>query len=79
MARLLPKDRSVGRYPMPKRTRTSTVAALGLFAVVGLLAALAPSIASLNLARAHTATEAALSALTVTPGTLSPGVQQHGD
>ncbi len=57
---------------MPKRTRTSTVAALGLFAVVGLLAALAPSIASLNLARAHTATEAALSALTVTPGTLSP-------
>ena len=37
-----------------KRTFTSTViAALALFAVVGLVAALAPSIASLNLARAH--------------------------
>ena len=40
--------------------------ALAIFAVVGLVAALAPSIASLNLARAHTVTEAALSALTVT-------------
>ena len=51
---------------MGKRTFTSTVAALALFVVVGLVAALAPSIASLNLARAHTVTEAALSALTVT-------------
>ena len=61
---------------MQKRTFTSTVAALALFVVVGLVAALAPSIASLNLARAHTVTEAALSALTVTAGetaqTLTP-------
>ena len=49
-----------------KRIFTHTIAALALFAVVGLIAALAPSIASLNLARAHTVTEAALSALTVT-------------
>ena len=51
---------------MGKRTFTSTVAALALFAVVGLIAALALSIAWPNLARAHTMTEAALSALTVT-------------
>ena len=61
---------------MGKRIFTSTVAALALFVVVGLVAALAPSIASLNLARAHTVTEAALSALTVTAGetaqTLTP-------
>ncbi len=61
---------------MHKRTLTSTIAALGIFAVVGLLAALAPSIASLNLARAHTGGSATLTALTVTAGgtaqTLSP-------
>ena len=60
---------------MHKRTRTSTVAALGLFAIVGLVAALTPSIASLNLARAH-AGDATLIALTVTADgtaqTLSP-------
>ena len=38
---------------MRKRIFTSTVAALALFVVVGLVAALAPSITSLNLARAH--------------------------
>ena len=61
---------------MPKRTRTSTVAALVLFAVVGLLAALAPPISSLNLARAHSPGGATLTVLTVTAGetaqTLSP-------
>ena len=54
---------------MRKRISTSTVAALALFAVVGLVAALA--IAWPNLARAQ-ATEAALSALTVSPGSLDP-------
>ena len=53
---------------MHKRTLTSAVAALGLFAVVGLVAALAPSIASLNLARAHSPGGASLTALTVTAG-----------
>ena len=60
---------------MRKRVFTSTVAALGLFSVVGLIAALAPSIASLDLARAHSG-GATLTALTVTTGgteqTLSP-------
>ena len=56
---------------MRKRVFTSTIAALALFAVVGLVAALAPSLASQNLARAQ-ATEAALSALTVSPGSLDP-------
>ena len=51
---------------MRKRIFTSTVAALALFVVVGLVAALAPSITSLNLARAHSPGEAALTALTVT-------------
>ena len=51
---------------MRKRVFTSTVAALALFVVVGLVAALAPSITSLNLARAHSPGEAALTALTVT-------------
>ena len=50
---------------MQKRTLTSTVAALGLFALIGLASALAPSIASLNLARAHSG-GATLTALTVT-------------
>ena len=51
---------------MHKRTRTSTVAALGLFAVIGLfIAALAPSLAWPNLARAHSGV-ATLTALTVT-------------
>ena len=54
---------------MRKRTLTSRVAALALFTFVGLVAALA--IAWPNLARAQ-ATEAALSALTVSPGTLTP-------
>ena len=58
---------------MRKRTRTSRTsmaAALALFALVGLIAALATSIAWPNLARAQVA--ASLTALTVTPGTLSP-------
>ena len=38
---------------MRKRIFTSTIAALALFAVVGLIAALAPSLAWPNLARAH--------------------------
>ncbi len=50
--------------------------ALALFAVVSLISALAPSIASLNLARAHSPGNATLTALTVTAGetaqTLSP-------
>ena len=54
---------------MRKSIFTSTIAALALFAVVGLVAALA--IAWPNLARAQ-ATEAALSALTVSPGSLDP-------
>ena len=61
---------------MRNRIFTRTVAVLALFAVVGLIAALALSIAWPNLARAHTVTEAALSALTVTVDgmaqTLSP-------
>ncbi len=61
---------------MQKRTRTSTVAALALFAVVGLVAALAPSIAWPNLARAHSPGDASLTALMVTAGetaqTLTP-------
>ena len=61
---------------MRKRTRTSMAAALGLFALVGLVAVLATSIAWPNLARAQVA--ASLTALTVTPGTLA-GVQQHRD
>ena len=51
---------------MRKRIFTSTIAALALFAVVGLIAALAPSLASLNLARAHSPGGASLTALTVT-------------
>ena len=58
------------------RIFTRTVAALALFAVVGLVAALAPSLASLNLARAHSPGGATLTALAVTAGgsaqTLSP-------
>ena len=50
---------------MSNRVFTSTVAALALFVVVGLVAALAPSITSLNLARAHSG-DASLTALTVT-------------
>ena len=53
---------------MRKRIFTSTIAALALFVVVGLVAALAPSITSLNLARAHSG-DASLTALTVTAGT----------
>ena len=49
---------------MCKRTLTSRVAALSLFAVVGLVAALA--IAWPNLARAHSPGGASLTALTVT-------------
>ena len=51
---------------MHNRIFTSTIAALALFAVVGLVAALAPSITSLNLARAHSPGSATLTALTVT-------------
>ena len=51
---------------MRKRIFTSTIAALALFAVVGLVSALAPSISSLNLARAHSPGGASLTALTVT-------------
>ncbi len=61
---------------MRNKVFTSTIAALALFAVVGLVAALAPSIAWPNLARAHSPGEASLTALTVTAGgtaqTLSP-------
>ena len=61
---------------MHNRVFTSTIATLALFAVVGLVAALAPSIAPLNLARAHSPGSATLTALTVTAGgtaqTLSP-------
>ena len=61
---------------MRNRIFTSTIAALALFAVVGLVAALAPSIAWPNLARAHSPGSATLTALTVTAGgtaqTLSP-------
>ena len=66
---------------MRKRTFTSTVAALALFVVVGLVAALA--IAWPNLARAHSVAGAALTALTVNRGgdgaDAHAGVQQHGD
>ena len=48
------------------------VATLGIFAVVGLIAVLAPLVSWPNLARAHSADDAALRALRVTPGTLSP-------
>ena len=61
---------------MRNRIFTSTVAALALFAVVGLVSTLAPSIAWPNLARAHSPGSATLTALTVTAGgmaqTLSP-------
>ena len=53
---------------MHNRIFTSTIAVLALFAVVGLVSALAPSIAWPNLARAHSPGEAALTALTVTAG-----------
>ena len=55
---------------MRKRIFTSTIAALALFVVVGLVAALA--IAWPNLARAHSVAGAALTRLTVSPGTLTP-------
>ena len=51
---------------MRNRIFTSTVAVLALFAVVGLVSALAPSIAWPNLARAHSPGSATLTALTVT-------------
>ena len=54
---------------MIKRARTRTITAFALFAVVGLVSALAPSIASLNLARAHSPGGATLAALTVAAGT----------
>ena len=53
---------------MRNRIFTSTVAVLALFAVVGLVSALAPSIAWPNLARAHSPGSASLTALTVTAG-----------
>ena len=55
---------------MRKRIFTSTIAALALFVVVGLVAALALSWP--NLARAHSVAGAALTRLTVSPGTLTP-------
>ena len=55
---------------MRKRIFTSTIAALALFVVVGLVAALA--ISWPNLARAHSVAGAALTRLTVSPGTLTP-------
>ena len=57
---------------MRKRISTSTVAALALFTVVGLVAALTPSITSLNLAHAQAPGDASLTALTVSPGSLDP-------
>ena len=61
---------------MRKSIFTSTVAALALFAVIGLVSALAPFVPWPNLARAHSPGEAALTALRVTAGgtaqTLSP-------
>ena len=62
---------------MRNRIFTSTVAALALFAVVGLVAALAPSIAWPNLARAHSPGSATLTALTVSPGTLTPAFNRE--
>ena len=53
---------------MRKGIFTSTIAALALFVAVGLVAALAPSIAWPNLARAHSPGGAALTALTVIAG-----------
>ena len=52
---------------MRKNIFTSTVAALALLALVGLVSALAPSITWPNLARAHTG-DASLTELTVTAG-----------
>ena len=61
---------------MRNRIFTSTVAVLALFAIVGLVSALALSIAWPNLARAHSPGDASLTALTVTAGetaqTLTP-------
>ena len=62
---------------MLKRISTSTVAALALFTFVGLVAALAPSLASQNLARAHSPGGAALTALTVTAGGRRRGSSQR--
>ena len=56
---------------MRKRTRTSIATVLGLFALLGLVAALTPSITSLNLAHAQSGA-ASLTALTVSPGSLDP-------
>ncbi len=53
---------------MRNKVFTSTIVALALFAVVGLVAALAPAITSPNLARAHSPGEASLTGLTVTAG-----------
>ena len=53
---------------MRKRVLASTIAALALFSAVGLVAALAPSLASLNLARAQSLGGPMLYDLTVTAG-----------
>ena len=53
---------------MRKRHLPSAILILALFAVVGLIAVLTPSIAWPNLARAHSPGAAALTALTVTEG-----------
>ena len=57
---------------MRKRTRTSIATVLGLFALLGLVAALTPSITSLKLAHAQAPDDASLTALTVSPGSLDP-------
>ncbi len=57
---------------MREKALTTAVSALGIVAVVALIAALASFISRPGLVRAHTADEAALRALTVTPGTLYP-------
>ncbi len=66
---------------MPKNTLLSAILTLALLAVIGLVSALAPSITSLNLARAHSPGGAYLTALTVTAGgaaqTLSPGFSKR--
>ncbi len=53
---------------MRNKVFTSTIAALALFAVIGLVAALAPFVPWPNLVRAHSPGSATLTALTVTAG-----------
>ena len=58
----LPIEHWSATFHMIHRTRTRRIAALALFAAIGLVSALAPAIASPNMARAHSRAAQTLSA-----------------